>query len=138
MPSRAIGALFIALLLAGCVTPEGAPVPECGPDWEPEIVDGPPGTTGFPESVPIECYLPIAEHRIQVGFFMPPGPTCYAIDAVEVIEDDEAFSLLVRVAEARSPFGGACPPEELAWGATVELNRPVAGRRVLDASVPSD
>lgn len=138
MPSRLTAAVVAALLLAGCATPTGGPVEVCGPDWEPVIVDGPPGTTGFPETVPIECYLPIAERRIQVGFSMPPGPTCYAIDVVEVVENAEAVSLEVRVAESRSPLAGACPPDELPWAATVELNQPVADRRILDASRPAD
>jgi hypothetical protein len=138
MPGPLATAALLVLLLAGCVSPHGAPIQECGPEWEPAIVDGPPGTTGFPFTVSIECYTVIAERRLQVGFFMPPGPECYAVGVVEVIEDGEAISLEVRVAESRSPLAGACPPEELAWSATVELNRPVEGRRVLDASVPSD
>jgi hypothetical protein len=137
--ARRIGAVALALmLLVACVAPHGAPIEECGPGWEPDIVDGPPGTTGFPFTLSIECYTVIAERRLQVGFFMPPGPECYAVSVVEVIEDGDAISLEVRVAEARSPLTGACPPDELAWNATVELNQPIDGRRVLDASVPSD
>jgi hypothetical protein len=138
MRSSLAGVMLLAAVLAACVSPQGAPVPECGPDWEPVIVDGPSTITGAARTISVECYRVTGENRIEVGVLMPPGPECYAVDLVDVVEDDEAISLEVRIGESRSPLIGACPEEELAWSVTVELNRAVDDRRVLDASVPTD
>lgn len=136
--TRWVLAMALAICLAGCVTPQGGAVSECGPDWEPVVLDGPSTITSPARTISIECYRVVREQRIEVGVLMPPGPECHAIDHVEIIENDEAVSLEVRIGRAASPLIGACPEEELPWGATVELNAPVAGRRVLDASVPTD
>lgn len=132
-------ALLAVLVVAGtaCVSPHGAPVGPCGPEWDPVIVDGPHRPTELARSVAVECYRVVAERRIEVGFLMPPGPDCYALEAVEVIESDEAISLEVRIGRETAPLG-SCPDERLPWGATVELNGPAEGRQVLDASVPPD
>jgi hypothetical protein len=135
--SSLIGLALLGAALTGCATAQGAPVPECGPDWEPVIVNGPDTITGPARTIAAECYRVTAENRIEVGVLMPPGPECYAVDLVEVIESDEAVSLEVRIGESRSPVAGACPDEELAWSVTVEFNGPIEGRRVLDASAPA-
>ena len=130
----AVFALGLATVLgAACVTPHGTPVEECGRAWEPVIVDGPTRPTELARTLPVECYRVVAERRIEAGFLMPPGPDCHALEVVEVIESDEAISLEVRVGRETAPLG-ACPEESLPWGATVELNGPLAGRSVLDAS----
>lgn len=125
--------VLIGALLSGCAEPIGGPVDECGPDWEPIVLDGPRRPIHLPQTVAVECYRVVAEQRIEIGFFMPPGPDCYALDLVEVIESDEAISLEIRVGRESRPLG-ACAPEPMSWGATVELNAPAEGRRVLDAS----
>ncbi|MBW3612885.1 MAG: hypothetical protein KY392_03375 [Chloroflexi bacterium] len=133
--------LFACLLigLSACVAPAGAPVPECDRSWEPVVVDGGGVVTGNLDTIAIDCYQVTGERRLQVGVTMPPGPECYAVDFVEVIEDDEAISLEVRIGTINNPLGGVCPPEAFAWGVLVELNEPVADRRVLDAATgPAD
>ena len=126
-------ALTLVALLAACAEPQGTPVPECGEDWQPVIVDGPARPTELPQTIPIECYRVVAEQRLEIGFLMPPGPACHAVELIEVIEDDAAISVELRIGRETNPLG-ACPEEPLAWGATVELNRPVEGRSVLDAA----
>ena len=129
----AVLALAVGALLAACAQPQGTPLPECGPDWEPVIVDGPPRPVELPHPIPIECYRVVAEQRLEIGFLMPPGPECHAVELIEVIEDDAAISVELRIGRESNPLG-ACPQEPLAWGATVELNRPVEDRTVLDAA----
>lgn len=135
---RATAGVALLLALAACVTPRGAEVPECDPSWEPMVVAGASHVTGAVETISIECYRVIAEQRLEVGVLMPPGPECYAVNAVEVIEDDDAISLEVRIGTIRNPLGGACPPDASSWGIPVELNGRAEGRRVLDASRPVD
>lgn len=125
---------ILALVAAGCVVPQGAPVDECAPAWEPDVAEAPGTITGPAQTIPISCYRVDAERRIEIGFAMPPGPECYAVDLVDVIEDAEAVSLELRIGPIRNPLGGACPDEEFVWSVPVELNRPIEGRRVLDAS----
>lgn len=134
---RLIAILLLGAALAGCAEPVGGAVDECGPDWEPIVLDAPARPTELAQTVPVECYVVVAEQRLEIGFFMPPGPDCYALELVEVIEDDEAISLEVRVGRETRPLG-ACPPEPMPWGATVELNGPAEGRRVLDATRAPD
>lgn len=134
MRRAVLAALVIGM--SACVAPVGAPVPECDPSWEPDVVDGGGVVTGNLDTIPIDCYQVIGERRLQVGITMPPGPECYAVDFVEVIEDDEAISLEARIGTLNNPLGGACPSEAFVWGVLVELNGPVADRRVLDAAAP--
>lgn len=121
-----------ALLLAGCATPQGTPVPECAGDWEPVFQATPRAMTDRPRSIPVECYRVTGRSRIEVGFVMPPGPECFAVESVEVIESPEAVSLELRVGGIIDPLG-ACPEQELPWSVLVELNSPIEGREVLDA-----
>jgi hypothetical protein len=135
--SRLVGALVVLIGVAGCVAPSGSPVELCDDAWEPVTVQGGTTVTGDLESHPIECYRVIAEQRLEVGILMPPGPECYAVDFVDVIESDDAVSLEVVIGSINNPLGGACPPEALPWGVPVELNGPAEGRRILDASRPA-
>lgn len=127
---RAVAVL--ALLLAACVSPQGTPIPLCADDFEPVLSARPRAMTDRPESIPIECYRITGNARLEVGFIMPPGPECHAVESVEVVEGPDAVSLELRVGGIIDPLG-ACPEEELPWSVLVELNGPIEGREVLDA-----
>jgi hypothetical protein len=137
MTGRRYAPMLAALVmtLAGCVTPQGTPVPECPPDFAPVLEGTPRAMTDRPESIPVECYRVIGNARIEVGFFMPPGPQCYQVESVEVTESADAVSLELRVGGIIDRLG-ACPEEELLWSVLVELNSAVGGRDVLDAIGP--
>jgi hypothetical protein len=122
----------LATLVAGCAAPQGTPVPECASDFAPVFEATPRAMTDRPESIPIECYRITGNARIEVGFVMPPGPECFAVESVEVTESADAVSLELRVGGIIDPLG-ACPEQELLWSVLVELNSPIEGREVLDA-----
>jgi hypothetical protein len=122
----------LVLGLAGCVTPQGTPVPECGPDVAPVLEGTPRAMTDRPESIPIDCYRVIGDARIEVAFLMPPGPQCYAVESVEVTESADAVSLELRVGGIIDRLG-ACPEEEILWSVLVVLNDAIGDREVLDA-----
>lgn len=126
----------LVLLLAGCATPRGTPVPLCAGDFEPVFQATPRAMTDRPESIPVECYRITGNARIEVGFFMPPGPDCFAVESVEVVESSDAVSIELRVGGIIDPLG-ACPEQELLWGVLVELNTPIEGREVLDVVGPA-
>ncbi len=131
-PPRRVTALLASLVvLAGCATPRGTPVPLCGDDFEAVLQGDPRAMTNQPQSIPVECYRIIGNARIEVGFLMPPGPQCFEVESVEVSESSEAVSLELRVGGVSDPLG-ACPEEELPWSVLVELNGPIEGREVLD------
>jgi hypothetical protein len=122
----------LVLTLAACATPQGTPVSECAPDFAPVFEATPRAMTDRPESIPIECYRITGNARIEVGFVMPPGPDCFAVESVEVTDSADAVSLELRVGGIIDPLG-ACPEQELLWSVLVELNSPIEGRQVLDA-----
>lgn len=122
----------LVLLLSGCAAPQGTPVPMCASDFEPVFQATPRAMTDRPESIAIDCYRVTGDARIEVGFTMPPGPDCFAVESVEVIESPQAVSLELRVGGIIDPLG-ACPEQELPWSVLVELNSPIEGREVLDA-----
>ena len=128
--------IAVVVFLAGCVSPQGTPVPLCADDFEPVLSARPRAMTDRPESIPIECYRITGNARIEVGFIMPPGPQCHAVESVEVSESPDAVSLELRVGGIIDPLG-ACPEEELPWSVLVELNGPIEGREVLDAIGPA-
>jgi hypothetical protein len=125
----------LALALAGCATPQGTPVPMCASNFEPVFQATPRAMTERPESIQVECYRITGNARIEVGFLMPPGPNCFAVESVEVAESADAVSLELRVGGIIDPLG-ACPEQELLWSVLVELNTPIEGREVLDAVGP--
>jgi hypothetical protein len=131
-PSRLSALLASLVVLAGCATPQGTPVPTCGDDFEAVLQGDPRAMTNQPQSIAVECYRIIGNARIEVGFLMPAGPQCFEVESVEVSESSEAVSLELRVGGVSDPFG-ACPEEELPWSVLVELNGPIEGREVLDA-----
>lgn len=124
--------LVLALGLAGCMSPQGTPVPPCAGDFEPVFQATPRAMTDRPESIPVECYRITGNARIEVGFVMPRGPQCFAVESVEVVESADAVSVELRVGGIIDPLG-ACPEQELLWSVLVELNAPIEGREVLDA-----
>lgn len=123
----------LAVGLVACATPEGTPLEVCGEDWEPVIAADPRAMTNRPQTIAIECYTVTGTSRLELGFLMPPGPDCFQVELVEVIESDEAVSLELRVGGVADRLG-ACPPDEIAWSMLVELNGPVGDRQVLDAA----
>lgn len=135
LPARgstlAVLVLALALALTGCLSPQGTPVPMCASDFEPIFQATPRAMTDRPESIPVECYRITGNARIEVGFIMPPGPQCFAVESVEVVESADAVSLELRVGGIIDPLG-ACPQQELLWSVLVELNTPIEGREVLD------
>jgi hypothetical protein len=136
VPSMATRLLApLVLLLAGCATPQGTPVPLCASDFEPVFEATPRAMTDRPESIPVECYRVTGNARIEVGFIMPPGPDCFAVESVEVVESPDAVSLELRVGGIIDPLG-ACPVQEVLWSVLVELNGPIQGREVLDVIGP--
>lgn len=132
VPVLARTLIVLAVLLSGCASPQGTPVPMCADDFEPVLPATPRAMTDRPQSIPIECYRITGNARIEVGFIMPPGPQCYAVESVEVVEGPDAVSLELRVGGIIDPLG-ACPEDELPWSVLVELNGPIEGREVLDA-----
>lgn len=133
MLRRSAPMLAVLLLgMAACASPQGTPVPECVADFEPVFAATPRAMTDRPESIPVECYRITGDARIEVGFVMPPGPQCFAVESVEVVESPDAVSVELRVGGIIDPLG-PCPEQELPWSVLVELNTPIEGREVLDA-----
>jgi hypothetical protein len=133
---RPLRVAALAVLLAGCASPQGTPVPMCASDFEPVLQARPRAMTDRPESIPVECYRITGNARIEVGFIMPPGPDCHAVESVEVVESSDAVSIELRVGGIIDPLG-ACPEQELPWSVLVELNTAIEGREVLDAVGPA-
>lgn len=126
---------ILLFLLAGCATPEGTPIEACDDNWEPLIAADPQAMTDRPQTIPIECYAVTGSSRLELGFLMPPGPDCFGVELVEVIESSDAVSLELRVGGVADRFG-ACPPEEIPWSVLVELNAVVGDRQILDVAPP--
>ena len=128
-------AVLAALLLAGCATPVGAPVPECDASWrvvDSLILEGESG--GEPMTVPIDCIRRAALRRIRVGFTMPPGPDCFTLRSIEVVESGDAVSVSLVVARRDDPFAVACPEQGQRAATEIELQAPVEERALLDGS----
>jgi hypothetical protein len=127
-------AALVALLLAACATPVGAAVPECDGSWrEVESVIVTPATGGT-RLVSIECIRRIDRNRVRIGFEMPPGPTCFSLADVDVVEAAGAVSFTLTVAADDDPTAGACPEQPTRSATEVDLQAPVADRALLDGS----
>jgi hypothetical protein len=105
-------AALAALLLAACAAPAGAPVEaECDTSWrfvESHIlVELDAGAER--QTVAIECFRQAGKRRLRMGFMMPPGPTCYELTGIPVVESGEAVSVTLVVAPDDDPLAGACP-----------------------------
>ena len=126
-------ALAALLLLAACSTPTGVEVEECNTSWrglDPRIATG---ATGERQSVPIACMRRVDERRISIGFEMPPGPDCYELAAVQLVESGEAVSVTL-VVSLMDDVGGACPDEPTRTVTEVDVQSPVGDRTLLDGS----
>ena len=127
-------AILIVLLLSACAAPAGAEVEECDGSWrevESRIVI-PGGDGGVP--VPIECMRGIDERRVRIGFFMPAGPTCYRLGAIEVVEGADAVSITLFAIPDDNPAAGACPEEEVRTATEIDLQAAVDERVLLDGA----
>ena len=131
---RSALALPLLLLLAACATPTGEAVAECDATWrdvDSVIVRPHEGAT---QTVPIECIRRIDQSRVRIGFEMPPGPTCYVLSAVDVVEAADAVSFTLRVAAGDDPAAGACSDEAARTATEIDLQAPVDKRPLLDGS----
>lgn len=127
-------AALVALLLAACATPTGAAVPDCDGSWrEVESVIVAPSAREA-RVVSIECMRRIDQNRVRIGFEMPPGPTCFTLAAVDVVEASDAVSFTISVAPDDDPTAGACPEQATRHATEVDLQAPVADRQLLDGS----
>ena len=133
MRSAALAAL-VALVLAACAAPSGAPIADCDISWlnvESRIeadVDGEPLT------VPIDCFRELGRSRIRIGFTMPAGPDCYEIGDVATVEGAEEVSVTLVLVRNDDLVAGACPDEEVRATTELDLQAPVDGRTLLDGS----
>jgi len=128
-------AALAALLLAACAAPAGAPLEaECDAEWrfvESHILVE---LEGEPQTVPIECYRRAGLRRIRLGFLMPPGPGCYGLTEIDVVESGEAVSVTLVLSPNDDPLAGACPAEPARAATEIELQAPVEERVLLDGS----
>ena len=132
MPIR--GALVLAVLLAACATPTGEAVEVCDGTWrEVESVIVTPVDEGA-QHVPIECMRRIDERRVRIGFLMPPGPSCYRLSAIEVVEGADAVSITLFASPDDNPAAGACPEEEVRTATEIDLQAAVDERVLLDGA----
>jgi hypothetical protein len=133
MPIRRAAVLF-ALLLAACAAPTGDVVEECDGSWrdvESRIVF--PGGEGA-EPLRIECMRRIDERRVRIGFLMPPGPSCYRLSAIEVVEGADAVSITLLASQDDNPAAGACPEEQVRTATEIDLQAAVDERVLLDGA----
>jgi hypothetical protein len=129
-------ALVLALLLAACATPAGRSVGDCDASWrDVESVVVRPGSGGTKhETVPIDCMRRVDQKRVRIGFSMPPGPACYTLSGVDVVEAADAVSIALWVTAIADPAAGACPEEATRTATEIDLEAPVADRSLLDGS----
>ena len=129
---RVASALLAALVLAACAAPSGSPAETCDGTWR--GVDSVIATDGEGDarSLPVTCIREVDEKRIRIGFSMPPGPACYLLDAVQVVESADAVSVRLMVRPDHDPASGACPDEPGRVTTEVDLQAPVADRQLLD------
>jgi hypothetical protein len=121
------------LLIAACTLPSGEAVDECNTSWqglEPRIVSGAQADL---EPIPIACIRQVDDERISIGFELPPGPDCYELAAVDLVESANAVSVTLLVA-LQDNVGGACPPEPVRTVTEIDLQSPVGDRELLDGS----
>ena len=124
----------MALLLAACAAPTGEAVDVCDGSWrEVESVIVTPVDEGA-QPVPIVCMRRIDERRVRIGFLMPPGPTCYRLSAIEVVEGAEAVSITLFASLDDNPAAGACPEEEVRTATEIDLQAAVDDRTLLDGT----
>ena len=126
-------ALAGLLLLAACAMPNGVAVEECNTSWrgiDPLITTG---ATADEHTIPISCMRTVDEKRISIGFEMPPGPDCYELASIGLVESADAVSVTLNVAGI-DDIGGSCSPEPVRFVTEVDLQSPVGDRTLLDGS----
>lgn len=124
----------MALLLAACAAPSGAPAETCDATWRgvDSVIARPAG--GEAQPLAVTCIRQVDERRIRIGFSMPPGPTCYLLDAVQVAESADAVSVRLMVRPDEDPASGACADVPGRVTTEVDLQSPVEERALLDAA----
>ena len=121
------------LFLAACAMPNGVAVEECNTSWrgiDPLIATG---ATADQQTIPISCIRTVDEKRISIGFEMPPGPDCYELASIGLVESADAVSVTLNVS-AIDDIGGSCSPEPVRFVTEVDLQSPVGDRTLLDGS----
>jgi hypothetical protein len=129
-------ALVLALLLGACATPAGRSVGECDASWRDveSVIVRPASGGSETETVPIDCMRRVDQKRVRIGFSMPPGPACYTLSGVDVVEAADAVSIALWVTAIADPAAGACPEEATRTATEIDLEAPVADRSLLDGS----
>ncbi len=131
-------ALVVAFLLAACAAPAGDAVQECDGSWrEVESLIVTPGEESA-TPVAIECMRRIDQRRVRIGFFMPPGPTCYQLRAIEVVEGADAVSITLLASPDDDPAAGACPEEAARTATEIDLQAAVEDRVLLDGTAAAE
>ena len=126
-------AMAALLFLAACAMPNGVAVEECNTSWrgiDPLIATG---AAADQQTIPISCIRTVDEKRISIGFEMPPGPDCYEISSIGLVESADAVSVTLNVS-GTDDIGGACSPEPVRFVTEVDLQAPVGDRTLLDGS----
>lgn len=128
-------AVLAGLLLVACSAPAGGTVDECDSSWREieSVIVTPGGSAAGP--VPIDCMRRVDQNRVRIGFRMPPGPTCYRLSEVRVLESADAVSITLIAARDDNPTAGACPETPPRTTTEVDLQAPVADRTLLDGSM---
>jgi hypothetical protein len=124
-------ALAALLLLAACAMPTGIAVEECNTSWQgvDTMIAG--GATDDQQPVPISCIRAVDEKRISIGFELPPGPDCYELAAIRLVESADAVAVTLFAAVI-DDIGGSCPPDPVRSVTEVDLQAPVGDRTLLD------
>jgi hypothetical protein len=136
--------LVVALLLAGCAEraePRGQPPPDSpisGPTDGPTPVPGPTALPVSPRSglVDVRWHIwdrakPIGPQRIRVEFY-GGVEECEGLARVKVEETDQAATITLFV--GRVPTAEVCIEIAVLKSVTVELERPLGDRRILDGA----
>jgi hypothetical protein len=127
-----------AALLAGCVTPVGAPVEVCDGSWrEAESLVVTPGGTGE-RPVALDCIRQVDDRRIRIGFTLPGGPDCWRLSDFALVEGAHAVAVTLWIARSDDPTAGACAPDERRVATEIDLQAPVDDRRLLDGSAEAE
>ena len=119
-----IGLLAASALLVACTAVTGRPAEDCDGTWRGvESVIAVRGD-GEAEPLAVTCMREIDEKRIRIGFTMPPGPSCYVLEAVQVAESADAVSVRLMVRLDDNPASGACPDNPGPLTTEVDLQAP--------------
>jgi hypothetical protein len=128
------GAVALALVLAGCASPEGAERRVCDAEWL-DVTAVAAESKGVRETtLPVECFEEVGNRRVRMGFTLPAGPDCHVLQRVDLVESAEAVSITLISAVNDDPNAGACPDEQRRVVTEVDLASPIDERRLLDGS----